>query len=155
MDYIFGDIENKWQKYWEENGSFIANDNSKKEKFYTLEMFPYPSGKIHMGHVSNYTIADCIARFHMLNGYEVLHPIGWDSFGMPAENAAIENKIAPSKWTLSNIETMKSQLKKLGYSYDWSREIATCKPDYYKWGQWFILKMFEKGLLYSKSADGN
>ena len=155
MDYIFGDIENKWQKYWEENGSFIANDNSKKEKFYTLEMFPYPSGKIHMGHVSNYTIADCIARFHMLNGYEVLHPIGWDSFGMPAENAAIENKIAPSKWTLSNIETMKSQLKKLGYSYDWSREIATCKPDYYKWGQWFILKMFEKGLLYRKSADVN
>ena len=155
MDYIFGDIENKWQKYWEENGSFTANNNSKKEKFYTLEMFPYPSGKIHMGHVSNYTIADCIARFHMLNGYEVLHPIGWDSFGMPAENAAIENKIAPSKWTLSNIETMKSQLKKLGYSYDWSREITTCKPGYYKWGQWFILKMFEKGLLYRKSADVN
>ncbi len=155
MDYIFDDIENKWQKHWNENKTFVAKNDSDKEKFYVLEMFPYPSGKIHMGHVSNYTIGDCISRFYTLNGYEVLHPIGWDSFGMPAENAAIENKIPPSKWTIENIETMKSQLKKLGFSYDWEREVATCKEDYYKWGQWFILKMYEKGLLYRKSANVN
>lgn len=155
MDYIFDNIEKKWQKYWNENKTFVANSDSNKEKFYVLEMFPYPSGKIHMGHVSNYTIGDSISRFYSLNGYEVLHPIGWDSFGMPAENAAIENKIAPYKWTISNIETMKSQLKKLGFSYDWEREVATCKEDYYKWGQWFILKMYERGLLYRKSANVN
>ncbi len=155
MDYIFDDIENKWQKYWSENQTFVAKNDSNKEKFYVLEMFPYPSGKIHMGHVSNYTIGDSIARFYALNGYEVLHPIGWDSFGMPAENAAIEHKIPPYKWTIENIETMKSQLKKLGFSYDWSREVATCKEDYYKWGQWFILKMYERDLLYRKSANVN
>lgn len=155
MNYMFDEVENKWQKYWEDKKSFVANNESKKDHFYLLEMFPYSSGKIHMGHVSNYTIADSIARYYMLEGFEVLHPIGWDSFGMPAENAAIENKIPPAKWTFSNIEIMKNQLKRLGYSYDWNREVATCKEDYYKWGQWFILKMYEKGLLYRKAGDVN
>ncbi len=157
IEYNFSEIEKKWRKYWKENNSFKAtNDkNENKEKYYVLEMFPYPSGKMHMGHVSNYTISDCISRYHMLNNFEVLHPMGWDAFGMPAENAAIEHKIHPAKWTLDNIARMKDQLNLLGYSYDWDREVTTCLPDYYKWGQWFFLKMYERGLLYKKLGDVN
>ncbi|MBI4979069.1 MAG: leucine--tRNA ligase [Spirochaetes bacterium] len=155
LDYNFEVIEKKWQKIWEEQKIFNVDENDKRPKYYTLEMFPYPSGKIHMGHVRNYTIADCIARFHGLNGFSVLHPIGWDSFGLPAENAAIDNKIPPAKWTHANIATMKGQLKKLGFSYDWTREVATCTKEYYRWGQWLLLKMYEKGLLYRKAGEVN
>lgn len=155
MEYNFTTIEKKWQKIWKENNSFKTAENPKNKKYYVLEMFPYPSGKMHMGHVSNYTIADSIARYYKLLGFDVLHPMGWDSFGMPAENAAIDNKTHPAKWTLNNIEKMKEQLNLLGYSYDWDREVTTCLPEYYKWGQWFILRMYEKGLLYRKSGDVN
>ena len=155
MEYNFTEIEKKWQKYWKDNKSFKVAENSKKEKYYVLEMFPYPSGKMHVGHASNYTIADSIARYYMLSGYDVLHPMGWDSFGMPAENAAIEHGIHPATWTLQNIAKMKDQLNLIGYSYDWDREVTTCLPDYYKWGQWFILKMYERGLLYKKLGEVN
>ena len=134
------ELEKKWQKKWEESSSFSASnkDNKTKPKYYVLEMFPYPSGNIHMGHVRNYTLGDVVARYKKANGYNVLHPMGWDSFGLPAENAAIENKTHPEKWTNQNIDTMKSQLKSMGLSYDWDREISTCQPDYYKFEQ----KMF-------------
>ena len=155
MEYNFTEIEKKWQKYWKENKSFKVDDNSTKEKYYVLEMFPYPSGKMHVGHASNYTIADSIARYYMLSGFDVLHPMGWDAFGMPAENAAIEHDIHPAKWTLQNVAKMKDQLNLIGYSYDWDREVTTCLPDYYKWGQWFILKMYERGLLYKKLGEVN
>ena len=149
------DLEPKVQKHWAENKTFKANDKSNKEKFYCLSMFPYPSGKLHMGHVRNYTIGDVISRYQRLNGKEVMQPIGWDSFGLPAENAAIKNKTAPAKWTYSNIDYMKTQLKMLGLSYDWDREIATCKPEYYKWEQWFSTKLYEKGLVYKKTSTVN
>lgn len=155
MEYNFTTIEKKWQKYWKDSKAFQAVSIPKRDKYYVLEMFPYPSGKIHMGHVSNYTIADSIARYHMLAGYDVLHPMGFDAFGMPAENAAIEHKTHPAKWTLENIEKMKEQLNLLGYSYDWEREVVTCAPEYYKWGQWFILQMYKKGLLYRKEGEVN
>ncbi|WP_300370798.1 leucine--tRNA ligase [Brachyspira sp.] len=155
MEYNFTTIEKKWQKFWKDNQSFKTVSKPTDKKYYVLEMFPYPSGKIHMGHVSNYTIADSIARYYKLLGYDILHPMGWDAFGMPAENAAIDNKTHPAKWTLKNIANMKEQLNLLGYSYDWDREVTTCLPDYYKWGQWFILKMYEKGLLYRKGGDVN
>ncbi len=148
-------IETKWQKYWEENQSFKVSEDKKKEKFYLLEMFPYPSGKIHMGHVRNYTIGDVVARYKRMKGFNVLHPMGWDAFGMPAENAAIANNTHPAVWTYENIESMKNQLKRLGFSYDWDREIATCKPEYYRWGQWFFLKMLEKGMAYRKESYVN
>jgi leucyl-tRNA synthetase len=147
-------IEEKWQKIWEENKAFEASEG-KPEKVYVLEMFPYPSGNIHMGHVRNYTIGDAIARYLRMRGKNVLHPMGWDAFGLPAENAAIKNKIHPAIWTKRNIENMKRQLKRLGFSYDWDREITTCEPDYYKWNQWIFLKMFEKGLIYRKKAPVN
>lgn len=155
MEYNFTEIEKKWQKYWKDNQSFKVSSSSKKERYYVLEMFPYPSGKMHVGHASNYTIADSIARYYMLSGYDVLHPMGWDAFGMPAENAAIENNIHPATWTLQNIAKMKDQLNLIGYSYDWDREVTTCLPDYYKWGQWFILKMYERGLLYKEFGSVN
>lgn len=155
MEYNFTTIEKKWQKYWKDNQSFKTVSKPTDKKYYVLEMFPYPSGKMHMGHVSNYTIADSIARYYKLLGYDILHPMGWDAFGMPAENAAIDNKTHPAEWTLKNIANMKDQLNLLGYSYDWDREVTTCLPDYYKWGQWFILKMYEKGLLYRKGGDVN
>ncbi|WP_347293009.1 class I tRNA ligase family protein, partial [uncultured Brachyspira sp.] len=142
MEYNFTTIEKKWQKYWKDNQSFKTVSKPTDKKYYVLEMFPYPSGKMHMGHVSNYTIADSIARYYKLLGYDILHPMGWDAFGMPAENAAIDNKTHPAEWTLKNIANMKDQLNLLGYSYDWDREVTTCLPDYYKWGQWFILKMY-------------
>ena len=148
--YNFKVIEKKWQEYWEKNKSFEANIIKNKKKFYCLEMFPYPSGKIHMGHVRNYTIGDVLARYKSLQGYNVLHPMGWDSFGMPAENAARQNNLDPKEWTEKNIYTMKSQLKKLGLSIDWSREISTCSQDYYKYQQQFFLELYDKGLIYRK-----
>ena len=148
--YNFKVVEEKWQNYWLENNSFKAEIIKDKKKFYCLEMFPYPSGKIHMGHVRNYTIGDVLARFKSLQGYNVLHPMGWDSFGMPAENAARQNNLDPKDWTEKNIFTMKAQLKKLGLSIDWDREISTCSPDYYKHQQQFFLELYDKGLVYRK-----
>jgi len=155
MEYKFKEIEEKWQKHWEENKTFVANKDSDKEKFYCLEMFPYPSGRIHMGHVRNYSIGDVISRFKKLKGYEVIHPMGWDALGLPAENAAIKNKLHPEEWTLSNIDFMKKQLKRMGFGYDWERELATCLPDYYKWNQYIFIKMFEKKLAYKKKSEVN
>ena len=148
--YNFKSIEQKWQNYWEKNNSFKAEIDPSKKKFYCLEMFPYPSGKIHMGHVRNYTIGDVLARYKSLQGYNVLHPMGWDSFGMPAENAAKQNNLDPKKWTETNISNMKTQLKKLGLSIDWEREISTCNKDYYKHQQDFFLELYEKKLVYRK-----
>jgi leucyl-tRNA synthetase len=148
-------VELKWQRFWEENRIFKTETVSGREKFYCLEMFPYPSGEIHMGHVRNYSIGDVIARYKRMQGYNVLHPMGWDAFGLPAENAAIKHNIHPSEWTYKNIEYMKQQLKRMGFSYDWDREVTTCKPEYYKWNQWFFLKMYEKGLVYRKHSYVN
>ncbi len=148
--YNFKEIESKWQLFWEKNNSFKSKLDKTKSKFYCLEMFPYPSGKIHMGHVRNYTIGDVLSRYKILSGFNVLHPMGWDAFGMPAENAARENKLDPKDWTNKNINVMKNQLKKLGLSIDWSREISTCSEDYYKHQQLFFLELLEKGLVYRK-----
>ena len=153
--YNFKKVEAKWQNYWENNSTFKTKRNKDKKKFYCLEMFPYPSGKIHMGHVRNYTIGDVLARYKILKGFNVLHPMGWDSFGMPAENAARQNKLDPKTWTETNISTMKSQLKKLGLSIDWDREISTCTPEYYKHQQKFFLELFDKGLVYRKEQYVN
>lgn len=153
--YFPQEIEKKWQKEWEETGFGKTYDNSDKPKYYALSMFPYPSGRLHMGHVRNYTITDVIARFKKMHGFNVLHPIGWDSFGLPAENAAIQHGESPEKWTDENIGYMKMQLKKLGLMYDWDREVATCKPDYYKWTQWLFLQLYKKGLAYKKEAAVN
>ena len=148
--YNFKVVEQKWQKFWDKNKTFKTKIDKNKKKFYCLEMFPYPSGKIHMGHVRNYTIGDVLARYKSMQGYNVLHPMGWDSFGMPAENAARENKLDPKSWTEKNILTMKKQLKELGLSIDWDREISTCSPEYYKHQQIFFLELYEKGLVYRK-----
>jgi len=148
-------VELKWQKYWAERNIFKTEPDASKKKFYCLEMFPYPSGKIHMGHVRNYAIGDVIARYKRMRGFNVIHPMGWDAFGMPAENAAIKEGIHPAKWTYENIAYMKKQLNRMGLSYDWDREVTTCSPDYYKWNQWFFLKMYEKGLAYRKSSFVN
>ena len=148
-------VEPKWQKYWQERQLFKTPADKSGKKFYCLEMFPYPSGKIHMGHVRNYAIGDVIARYKRMQGYNVLHPMGWDAFGMPAENAAIKHGVHPSKWTYENMGYMKSQLNKLGLSYDWDREVATCSPEYYRWNQWFFIKMLEKGLAYKKTSYVN
>ena len=153
--YAPHDIETKWQKYWEENKTFKVEIEKNKPKSYVLEMFPYPSGNLHMGHVRNYSIGDVIARFRTMKGYDVLHPMGWDSFGMPAENAAIKHGIAPKKWTLENIANMTRQLKQLGLSYDWDREVATCKEDYYKWTQWFFELFYKRGLAVKKESAVN
>ena len=153
--YNFKSIESYWQNHWEKNQSFKAIANKNKKKFYCLEMFPYPSGKIHMGHVRNYTIGDVLARYKSLQGYNVLHPMGWDSFGMPAENAARQNDLDPKSWTQSNISNMKRQLKKLGLSVDWDREISTCTPEYYKHQQKFFLELYDKGLVYRKEQYVN
>ncbi|HNT00964.1 MAG TPA: leucine--tRNA ligase, partial [Candidatus Saccharicenans sp.] len=148
--YNFEEIETRWQKVWEERQVFEVAEDPTKPEFYCLEMYPYPSGRIHMGHVRNYSIGDVIARFKKMRGFNVLHPIGWDALGLPAENAAIKHGIHPQKWTLDNINYMRSQLKRLGISYCWSREVNTCLPDYYRWNQWIFLKMLEQGLAYRR-----
>jgi leucyl-tRNA synthetase len=148
-------IESKWQKFWEKHETFHVKTDTSKPKYYVLEMFPYPSGKIHMGHVRNYTIADVIARYKMMRGFNVLHPIGYDAFGQPAENAAIKNKTNPSDWTYRCITQMHDELKKMGFSYDWGREFSTCDAEYYKWNQWIFIKMFERGLAYKKASSVN
>ena len=148
-------IERKWQDFWDENRLYRVSEKDPGEKYYVLEMFPYPSGRIHMGHVRNYTIGDVVSRFKRARGFNVLHPIGWDAFGLPAENAAIQNSTHPAAWTRSNIEQMKKQLARLGFSYDWSREIATCDADYYRWEQWFFTKLHERGLAYRKTSQVN
>ena len=153
--YFPQEIEKRWQGIWEEKKAFHTPDNIDKPKYYALSMFPYPSGKLHMGHVRNYTITDVIARFKKAQGYNVLHPIGWDSFGLPAENAAMKHGANPEKWTDENIAYMTKQLKMLGLSYDWDREVTTCKPDYYKWTQWLFLQLYKKGLAYKKEAAVN
>lgn len=153
--YDFNAIEKKWQKVWEDENAFGTSEDFTKEKFYDLEMFPYPSGKLHMGHVRNYSIGDVIARFKRMKGYNVLHVMGWDSFGLPAENAAIKHNIPPAEWTDSNIAEMRRQLKSLGFSYDWDRETATCKEDYYKWMQWLFIQFYNKGLAEKRDSSVN
>ncbi len=155
QQYPFKDIEQTAQAYWESNQTFAASETSDKPKYYCLSMFPYPSGRLHMGHVRNYTIGDVLSRFHKMKGYNVLQPMGWDAFGLPAENAAIKHETAPAKWTYENIEHMKTQLKQLGLAVDWNREIATCKPEYYKWEQWLFTELYKKGLIYKKTSSVN
>ncbi len=155
QSYYPQEIEKKWMNFWQDNKVFKTENNSDKPKYYALSMFPYPSGKLHMGHVRNYTITDVIVRFKKANGFNVLHPIGWDSFGLPAENAAMQHKADPETWTDENIKYMTQQLKMLGLSYDWDREVTTCKPDYYKWTQWIFLQLYKKGLVYKKEAAVN
>ncbi|MDP3143675.1 MAG: leucine--tRNA ligase, partial [Candidatus Omnitrophota bacterium] len=153
--YPFKEIEEKWQKLWQDTAAFKVGLSTDKPKYYCLEMFPYPSGKIHMGHVRNYTIADVIARFKIMRGFNVMHPMGFDAFGQPAENAAIKNKTDPAKWTHNCINQMREEMRKMGFSYDLSREVSTCDPEYYKWNQWIFLKMFERGLAYKKASMVN
>ncbi len=150
--YDFKQIETKWQQRWQDSDLFQAEENSTKPKYYVLEMLPYPSGTLHIGHIRNYTIGDALARYKRMRGFNVLHPMGWDAFGLPAENAAIANKRDPYEWTQFNIENMKRQHRRMGFSYDWSREVTTCDPEYYRWNQWFFLKMLERGLAYRKKA---
>ncbi|MBI3309859.1 MAG: 2'-deoxycytidine 5'-triphosphate deaminase, partial [Serratia liquefaciens] len=149
------DIESNVQLHWEEKQTFKVTEDASKEKYYCLSMLPYPSGRLHMGHVRNYTIGDVISRYQRMLGKNVLQPIGWDAFGLPAEGAAVKNNTAPAPWTYDNIEYMKNQLKLLGFGYDWDREIATCDPDYYRWEQWFFTKLYEKGLVYKKTSAVN
>ncbi len=155
MKYDFGEIERKWQKKWEDEDAFHIDEASDKPKYYALEMFPYPSGNLHMGHVRNYSIGDIVARYKKMQGFNVLHPMGWDSFGLPAENAAIKNGTPPADWTWSNIDSMRDQLKRLGFSYDWKREVATAKPDYYKFTQWMFLQLYKNNLAYKKKSFVN
>lgn len=154
-EYNFKEIEDKCQKYWEENKTYKVIEDESKPKYYCLEMFPYPSGNLHMGHVRNYSIGDVVARFKKMKGYNVLHPMGWDSFGLPAENAAIQHGYPPAEWTMGNLANMRDQLKGMGLSYDWDREMTTSLPDYYKWTQWLFLQFFHKGLAYKKNANVN
>ncbi|QQD17779.1 leucine--tRNA ligase [Spongiibacter nanhainus] len=153
--YVPGDIEARAQQYWQQNDSFAVSADPSREKYYCLSMFPYPSGKLHMGHVRNYSIGDVISRYQRMLGKNVLQPMGWDAFGLPAENAAVKNNSAPAAWTSENIDYMRGQLKRLGFGYDWNRELATCKPDYYRWEQWFFTRLYEKGLVYKKTSAVN
>ena len=155
VKYDFKKIEDKWQKIWQDEKTFKTEDDFSKEKYYVLEMFPYPSGKLHMGHVRNYSIGDAIARIKKMQGFNVLHPMGFDSFGLPAENAAIKNNVEPSEWTEKNTKEMEEQLDKLGFSYDWDREVSTCRPDYYRWMQWIFIQFYKKGLAYKKENPVN
>ena len=155
LKYSPQDVESVAQAYWDEHNSFHVTEDPSREKFYCLSMLPYPSGHLHMGHVRNYSIGDAISRFHRMLGKNVLQPMGWDAFGLPAENAAMQNKVAPAKWTYGNIDYMRDQLKRLGYAYDWTREVATCHQDYYRWEQWLFTRLFEKGLVYKQEAEVN
>lgn len=155
VKYDFKKIEDKWQRIWQDEKTFKTEDDFSKEKYYVLEMFPYPSGKLHMGHVRNYSIGDAIARIKKMQGFNVLHPMGFDSFGLPAENAAIKNNVEPSEWTEKNTKEMEEQLDKLGFSYDWDREVSTCRPDYYRWMQWIFIQFYKKGLAYKKENPVN
>src|SRR5512132_4300726 len=148
-------VEREAQEYWERTRTFSSTERAGRPKFYGLSMFPYPSGKLHMGHVRNYTIGDVITRSHRMRGYNVLQPMGWDAFGLPAENAAMANKVPPAKWTYDNIAYMRTQLKSLGFAIDWTRELATCSPTYYKWNQWLFVRLFRKGLAYKKTGVVN
>src|ERR1700734_909175 len=148
-------VEAQAQRYWNEHRSFEVSEDPRREKYYCVSMFPYPSGRLHMGHVRNYTISDVLARFMRMNGKNVLQPMGWDAFGLPAENAAMANGVPPAKWTYDNIAHMKIQLKSLGFALDWSRELATCSPEYYRWNQWLFLRMLEKGVAYQKTGVVN
>ena len=148
-------MRKKAQHFWADKNVFQVSEDLSKEKFYCLTMFPYPSGRLHMGHVRVYTICDVMARYHRMLGKNVLQPMGWDAFGLPAENAAIQNKVAPAEWTYTNIATMKKNMIRLGYGYDWSRELTTCDPAYYQWEQWFFIQLYEKGLVYKKSTEVN
>ena len=154
-DYNPQEVESNAQNYWAENDSFRVTEDTSKEKFYCLSMFPYPSGHLHMGHVRNYSIGDAISRYHRMQGKNVLQPMGWDAFGLPAENAAIQNKVPPAEWTYENIDYMRKQLKSLGLAIDWDREFATCDQDYYRWNQWLFLRMLEKGIAYKKTQVVN
>ncbi len=154
--YDHNQIELKWHERWKDDANlYKADPNSTRPKYYVLEMLPYPSGKLHIGHVRNYAIGDALARYKWMRGYNVLHPMGWDAFGLPAENAAINNNRDPHEWTQSNIAEMKRQHRRMAFSYDWDREITTCEPEYYRWNQWFFLKMLERGLAYRKKAMVN
>src|SRR5215471_6062137 len=157
LRYSPSEIEPRWQARWDADASLYAAEghDSGRQKYYVLEMLPYPSGALHMGHVRNYAIGDTLARHMWMRGYNVLHPMGWDAFGLPAENAALKNNVHPKKWTLDNIAHMKAQMKRIGYAYDWSTEVTTCLPDYYRWNQWFFLKLYEKGLAYRKKSKVN
>jgi leucyl-tRNA synthetase len=145
--YFPEQIETRVQRHWEQSGVFRVTEDPDREKFYCLSMFPYPSGRLHMGHVRNYTIGDVISRYQRMLGKNVLQPMGWDAFGLPAENAAMQNKVPPAQWTYENIDYMRAQLKQLGFAYDWDRELATCRPEYYRWEQWLFTRLFNKGLL--------
>ena len=153
--YLPSEIERAAQARWATQDVYRAHDDSDRPKYYCLSMFPYPSGKLHMGHVRNYTIGDVLARYHAMRGFNVMQPMGWDAFGLPAENAAIANGVPPAAWTYANIDHMRAQLKALGFAIDWSRELATCKPDYYRWEQWLFTRLFEKGVIYKKMATVN
>ncbi|MCA9480779.1 MAG: class I tRNA ligase family protein, partial [Nitrospira sp.] len=145
-------VESKWQAYWDEQETFRVREDDAKPKYYCLEMFPYPSGRIHMGHVRVYAIGDVVARYKRMRGFNVLHPMGWDAFGLPAENAAIEKRVHPNEWTQENVAYMKGQLRRMGLSYDWTREVNTSQPDYYRWNQWIFIKMVERDLAYRKRS---
>jgi len=153
MDFL--KIEKKWQQFWHDDKAFVASTDKAKKKYYVLEMFPYPSGKFHVGHLRNYSIGDVISRYFRSIGYNVLHPMGWDAFGLPAENAAISNKSHPGEWTYANIDAMRTQLKTVGISYDWDRELASCSTDYYKHEQQFFIDLYNKGLAYQKESSVN
>ena len=154
-DYNPQAIESKWQQRWEENHVFESEAKPQKPKYYALEMLPYPSGTLHMGHMRNYTIGDVVARVKRMRGFNVLHPMGWDAFGLPAENAAIKNHMHPREWTNRNIDEFRRVLRRFGFSYDWSREISTCEPEYYRWNQWFFLRMLERGIAFRKKSKVN
>ena len=154
-EYNPGEVEAAAQAFWETNSSFVAQEDSEREKFYCLSMFPYPSGRLHMGHVRNYTIGDVVSRYQRMQGKNVMQPMGWDAFGLPAEGAALKHGLPPAKWTRDNIDYMRTQLKCLGFAYDWSRELATCDRDYYRWEQWFFTRLFDKGIAYKKEAVVN